>query len=328
MRIVFLASDNQGGGRVRSFWPAQELRARGHNAWAFHAPARQVKDWSAEDLVVTHRPLDEGALDDLKWLQSQGCTVLVDEDDHLEAIPGNREWKIIPPDRLEEHAQAISEADGLIVSTPRLETVYGPLAKRVWVCRNALPRWVSKIRNHPNDGVVRVGWQGIIRTHLHDLKWLSPAVNDIQGATLSTVGERAAYRRLGWTGRIEAFGYELDGKQLYRKMARWDIGIVPLEDNALNRSKSYLKALEMTSLGLPVVVRNLPEQAHLIEHGVTGYLADTPEEFVGYVNLLIQNPAQRHLMGETARQKAQTLTIENMVGQWEQVVTEMAGVAA
>lgn len=314
--IWFVASDSQGGGRVRSFWPAHALKEAGLQAFG----SEQWPSPGSVETLIVHRPLDP-SLDKIRAHQAHGTRVLVDEDDDLDAIPGNRWWKKIPPELLEQHDAAIRLADGLIVSTQPLAEKYGQLAKQTWICRNHLPAWVGRVSYTWRKPRVRVGWQGVVRTHLHDLKWLAPEANRaFAGATLNVVGETAALRQLR-ADRIpqEACAYQNTPEGLYKAMAMSDIGIVPLAPIALNMSKSWLKAVEYMTLGKPVVACDFPEQRLAVDHAVNGFVARTPEEFADYTQTLIHDSKVRQILAQGAKATGKKLSLESNLDQWIRV---------
>jgi glycosyltransferase involved in cell wall biosynthesis len=250
--------------------------------------------------------------------------VLIEEDDDLTCIPFRHHWHPHPA-VLARHDQAICLADGLMVSTQRLADVYGQLAQRCWVLPNVLPRRLFDIEGDaPDDGKVRIGWAGIITTHAHDLEWLAPEANRmVTGAVFTTIGDHRTQAALSLRGRIDkVFGFSFDEGEFYRGMARADIGIVPLEPCDFNLAKSHLKALEYMALGKPVVATDLPEQRRLIDHGVTGFLASTPAEFVDAVQVLVHDPALRQAMSAAAKAKARTMILEDHIGAWESVLND------
>lgn len=61
---------------------------------------------------------------------------------------------------------------------------------------------------------------------------------------------------------------------------------------------------EAMASGLPVVAENRGGVVEQIKSGVDGYLADTEEEFIDYVNRLCSEPTLRRRMGTAARKKA------------------------
>jgi glycosyltransferase involved in cell wall biosynthesis len=305
-RVRFVASDTVGGGLLRSFWPAEALRGTGWDAWA-------SVDWpeGSGDVLVVHRPLARDNLERVRAYQDRGWQVWVDEDDDLTTALEDTENEILrevlTPERHEVHDRVIEQADGLLVSSERLAEVYGPVAKETRLIRNRLPAWVERSRFHKSsrETAVRVGWTGILKTHRQDLRWIRDVAPwAFEGATFVSVGDPETPVFLGLGRRGESFEFQMTPKELYARMARADIGIVPLLPCRFNEAKSWLKALEFMTLGKPVVVTNLPEQARLVRDGVDGFLVGSPEEFGEAVRQLVRDATLRTRMGEAARERA------------------------
>jgi len=79
------------------------------------------------------------------------------------------------------------------------------------------------------------------------------------------------------------------------------IGIAPMPDNPWTKGKCGLKVLQYMAAGLPVVSSVSGVNAEIIQHGKTGFLADSPEEWRGAVEKLVHDPELRRVMGETGR---------------------------
>jgi glycosyltransferase involved in cell wall biosynthesis len=96
--------------------------------------------------------------------------------------------------------------------------------------------------------------------------------------------------------------------ELYPHFVRWlrrsrgsfHIAVAPLVDNALNRSKSLLKYLEYTALGLPVVASNVgPYQS--LQHGVNALLCDnTGDAWRDALRRLAEEPDLRSILHRNA----------------------------
>lgn len=325
-RVFFAAADRAGCGRVRSIWPAEALAARGWPArWGLGLPAP-----GTAEVVIIQRPSQRYCEVRIRELRAAGARVLVSDDDDLTRVSEvgspqvSATWDA---ERQLAHDLSIRAADGHIVSTPELARVYGSLAARTWVIRNHLPSWIGSVRAAPpaRDGQVRVGWAGITETHRTDLAWLAPVASEaLAGAVFSTVGDPRTPRVLGVSAQAEVFLWERGPRDLYRRMARADIGIVPLAPTAFNRSKSWLKALEYLSLGIPVVAADLPEQRALLAGG-GGLLAASPREFAAAVQALVGAPALRMELAAEARARAERLVLEERVVEWERMLEEVAG---
>jgi glycosyltransferase involved in cell wall biosynthesis len=72
-----------------------------------------------------------------------------------------------------------------------------------------------------------------------------------------------------------------------------DIGVYPLEDDDWSRGKCGFKAIEFMACGVPVVASPVGVNREIIEDGVNGFLAATPEEWADRLGQLISDPALR-----------------------------------
>lgn len=92
----------------------------------------------------------------------------------------------------------------------------------------------------------------------------------------------------------------------YLSKQKWDIAIAPLVDSAFTRSKSHIKWLEMSMYKIPVVAsRVYPYFMDLagrktIEHGETGLLCSTLEDWEKNLESLIQSKPLRKKLGQQA----------------------------
>jgi glycosyltransferase involved in cell wall biosynthesis len=81
-----------------------------------------------------------------------------------------------------------------------------------------------------------------------------------------------------------------------------DINLSPLEENEFCNSKSELKYLEAGILEIPTIASPRLAFSEVIRHGENGLLAETHEEWVQSLDLLIQDKAIRTAMGKRARE--------------------------
>lgn len=81
-----------------------------------------------------------------------------------------------------------------------------------------------------------------------------------------------------------------------------DIGLMPLVDSPRARGKCAYKAMQYMACGTPCVISPVGMNAEVIEDGVTGFLADTPEAWREKLERLIVDPALRERMGRAARE--------------------------
>ena len=103
---------------------------------------------------------------------------------------------------------------------------------------------------------------------------------------------------------VEFIGWRYDLE--VPRLQECQIGIVPVKPSAWSPWKFFFKLIQYMSLGLPVVATATGSNLEIIEDGVNGFLADTPEEWYEKLRLLIENPDLRREMGRAARRTAET----------------------
>lgn len=85
----------------------------------------------------------------------------------------------------------------------------------------------------------------------------------------------------------------------------FDIGIMPLLDEPFERGKCGYKLIQYMACGLPIVASPVGVNSQIIEHGVNGFLAETPLEWEMALRTLVSDPAMRIRMGQAGRQKVE-----------------------
>jgi glycosyltransferase involved in cell wall biosynthesis len=110
------------------------------------------------------------------------------------------------------------------------------------------------------------------------------------------------------------------------ELASADIGISWLPGDLWSRGKCCLKVLQYMAAGLPVVANPIGVQAHLVRHGKTGFLAETPEEWAEAIGRLAHDPELRRLMGRAGRLRVeQDFSVAVGARRWLQVLQETQG---
>ena len=86
-------------------------------------------------------------------------------------------------------------------------------------------------------------------------------------------------------------------------IASFDIGIMPLLDAPFERGKCGYKLIQYMACGLPVVASPVGVNRQLVEHGVNGFLAETPEQWEQALQTLLADADLRLRMGQAGRLK-------------------------
>lgn len=86
-------------------------------------------------------------------------------------------------------------------------------------------------------------------------------------------------------------------------LLRFNAGIMPLTDDQWAKGKCGFKALQYMALGMPAIASPVGVNTKIIDHGINGYLCETPEQWEQAINELLSSKAKRLEMGKAARKK-------------------------
>lgn len=146
---------------------------------------------------------------------------------------------------------------------------------------------------------VVIGWTGTFST----LKYLEPVagiLNDIAGkypqVRIVVIADRHPSFHID---RMTFVPWSRADEIL--QLTKIDIGIMPLTDDEWTRGKCGFKALQFMALNIPTVASPVGVNSGIIQHGVDGYLAATPEEWVRFLTRLVTDPEERLRLGNAAR---------------------------
>ena len=92
-----------------------------------------------------------------------------------------------------------------------------------------------------------------------------------------------------------------------------DIGLMPLVDSLWARGKCSFKMLQYMSCAIPVVVSPVGMNQIVMNHGQSGFTADTTSEWYECLNTLIGDSSLRGAMGRIGRQVIQSFYSTELV---------------
>lgn len=153
--------------------------------------------------------------------------------------------------------------------------------------------------NKTSDETIRLAWIGSQST-LRYLEELKPVLEQI-GNTNKQVSLRII---------ADAF-FDMESVPIEKKqwalesqiadLTACDIGLAPLPDNRFTRGKCGFKILQYFAAGLPVIASPVGVNRDLIEQSHAGFQAETPDQWLEKLSLLIDNPSLRTEMGQNGR---------------------------
>ena len=307
--------------------PLMAMRERGHDVVQVEQEYKRVIDVGPLlgcDFVHIHRPAllyDDGEV--VTRLLDAGVAVGFDEDDNVVDMPEGLEVVTDQPwmprarrnfELLLEHVSRVQ-----LVTTPSdhlADRFEAAGAANVHVIDNYLPGAFARVEPQGHDGLV-IGWHAG-REHLVDAERLRlvPLLERVLDAhpdvRVVTINIDLRMRHERWTLEdvvpIEA---------LTRRLADFDIGIVPLADIPFNRGRSNVKAREYAAAGVPWLASPVGSYEHLGQEEGGRLVAD--DEWFEALDGLIRSRRDRAKQAKRARAWARRETIWNMAGVWERL---------
>lgn len=239
---------------------------------------------------------------------------------------------------LAERVRRYTEAADLItVSTPHLATLFSHYADKVEVVPNYIDARLWQIdRDLPDRGKSNrplvVGYVGT-PTHTEDLRIIEEAVKSLEAEGLIQVEVIGAFQRINplfgkRIGLPQNSVYPIFTNWL-KKIAKWDIAVVPLEDTSFNRAKSNLKFIESAALGVAVLCTNNPEYSRVVRHEENGLLVEnTTEAWRAAITRVAKDDALRERLARTAYHDVRSsLTVQANRALYDRVLRRALGMA-
>lgn len=339
MVVYVFPADPYGCGSYRLIWPAQALRAQGHDVRVVPPSARHgiggdidtrtgrlvdVRIPADADVIVMQRVSLAHLSAGIKMIRAKGVAVVVDMDDDLTKIDPNNPafWAMKtdtgdPRHNWRNAHQACLDATVVTVSTPALLPVYAPHG-RGRVIENYVP---ASYLDVPHTDSAVIGWPGSTHSHPFDVQEVGPAVARLlrEGHTYRGVGPVDGLRQaLGLEQEPDVTGsVELD--QWPQALAGLGIGLAPLADTAFNMAKSRLKIIELSSCGVPWVASPRAEYTRFHRRTGVGLLAQRPKDWYRQIKRLATDPSLRAEQSAAGRAAMATETIEANAWRWLEI---------
>lgn len=163
----------------------------------------------------------------------------------------------------------------------------------------------------PGSDTFTIGWIGSPSTtqHLQLIESALSASCSINGTRLITIGASPL--------NIESIAAEQKPWQEAREVAdiqSFDVGIMPLPDEPWERGKCGYKLIQYMACGKPVIASPVGVNKEIVEHGINGFLAETPKEWEQALAKLKASRELRVQMGMAGRAKVERKFSTQVVG--------------
>lgn len=291
--------------RVKAYEPW--LKARGwvvdarpipHSASAW---TRLLRHAARADAVVLQRKLIAPWW--LWTLRRAARRLIYDIDDAMFCRDSNSSKPPHSPRRMRRFGATVRAADVVLAGNRFLAEQASSFApvERIYPAPTCVDPAAYPLAGHGRLGAAaRLVWIGSRSTmaSLHEAReGLAAAATRVGGLELRVVcdgapelaGVQVAFRR--WSSDAEA-----------AEIASADVGVSWLPDHPWSQGKCGLKVLQYMAAGLPTVANPIGVHREMIEHGRTGMLVSTPEEWAACIAELANHPELRRQIGLAARE--------------------------
>jgi glycosyltransferase involved in cell wall biosynthesis len=317
VRVAFVSSPF-GTPRHRCQHPREQLQGQGIEADVLPGEAPSLSGYS--HAVLNRVPLSAALAESIAAAEGAGTRVLFDVDDLIfdPAVMAGMEFVRARPapdrerllDAVEGIARTIERCRAGLCATPALRRELESRGRSARVALNGVSDEMVRLSEQASAErsgdarVVRIGFPGGHPGHAFNLAVAEDA--------LAALLQRHAQLRLvliglveppprlrPWADRVEQVPY-VDWRRLPAELARLDVCIAPLADNAFNRCKSDVKLLEAALVRVPLVASPVGQLGESIRHGVNGLLADGTEAWMVALSSLVEQPRRRAQLAEAA----------------------------
>jgi O-antigen biosynthesis protein len=336
-RVVIIAGEAGTPGeayRVTRFARAAELAgARTLKVGIFDFPLPEADFRGADIIVLWRAPWLHEIEVAVNIARETGAKLVYDLDDlmvdpsiaRIDVIDGIRTQNI-PPEKVAEHFSqmrlAMSACDFCVATTEELAWYMRREGKPTVVLPNGFDwetfrrsRLVARRRRQSGgDGLVRLGYAAGSRTHQKDFARIAEPVARILREFPNTrlvlfvhpndrlpVMDPAEFSELAGLEAQFEWRDLVEFARLPEELGRFDINLAPLEiGNPFCEAKSELKYFEAALVDLCTVASPTGPFRRAVEHGRTGFLATTAEEWYETLRLLVDDAALRARVARAA----------------------------
>jgi glycosyltransferase involved in cell wall biosynthesis len=313
-----------GSSYYRMWLPFAHLGENSHHisqAMDPSAPMPGPGDVAGVDMVVFQRPAGKHGSRLLERLVGHTRLVYEVDDDMLNADSAGIPHLVHEKMRASVR-RCLRLCDAVTTSNEYLAEMIRPYNDNVLVLPNHVKAGLLRMQRPRRDRVT-IGWAGGT-SHGWDLEELRAPVRSVLDANplvdMHFMGVDASPimgRDCRWSM------WEPDVGEYYKGID-FDIAVAPSADRVFNRSKTWIRALEMGALGIPVVASNRLPYSDFVIDGKTGFLVDGDDGWEAALTDLVHDEAMREEMGAAAKEQAAGWTIEEGWRLWQDAYEQIA----
>ncbi|MBP1748352.1 MAG: hypothetical protein H6Q52_891 [Deltaproteobacteria bacterium] len=304
MKVLFLVQGhNVAASRYRVLQYVPYLNSEGIETTVSLYPrnpielARLLAALPAYDCIFLQRKRFSGAI--LALVRNRARKIIYDFDDSV-MYRNSKAGSPHSKTRMKRFADMVNASDFVIAGNRFLMEQTLPFNKNVAVIPTALDgrRYIAKDHGKMKERVT-LGWIGD-HGSIHYMEKMKPIFEEIgekySNAELSIVCdifidcENIPVIKKMWSQETEI-----------ADLQDMDIGLMPLMNDLWSEGKCGLKILQYFGVAVPAVCSPVGVNKDVVYNGVNGFYANSPEEWIDKISVLIEDAALRRQMGLKGR---------------------------
>ncbi len=155
-------------------------------------------------------------------------------------------------------------------------------------------------KSKENQDKVVIGWTGT-QTTLKYLEILEPVFKELKDIYKEKVAFQIICDHQWESNLVDVEFVEWQKENEIAQLQEFDIGVMPLIDDAWSRGKCGFKGLQYMALGIPAILSPVGVNKEIINDGENGFLANTNDEWKSILEKLIKDKELRVSIGNKAR---------------------------
>lgn len=258
-------------------------------------------------------------------MRADGVRTLVEVDDNYLINPGSAilrrsQWAMNIGDLTNSrqgHRWIVPQADGVLVTNPRLADAYGKLNPNVYICPNTVDPDDWPEPEKLDDGIFRIAWLAS-RSHDVDIPLITRAFEWASRQPDVEVYVAGGFKP-GWKFRHHLLPWVDDLEDYRRCFQLFDVGVAPIRELPFAIYRSDVKALEY-AMGLACpVLSDAPPYAEW--HDRPCLMARDAKGFLHAIQHLVRNREEaRQLAAEAREYTLRERTIQTQIEAWREAI--------
>ena len=252
------------------------------------------------DLLFSQRKLIHGLM--LMFLRKRARRIIYDFDD---AVMFRSSGTANPhsPSREKRFIRMVQAVDFVIAGNEFLKEKVLPLTTNVVTIPTAIDRNRYGLKDYRSQNKkVTLGWIGG-KSSIRYLEKIRPILERI-GRRYPECELKIVCDVFFDCEKMKVIKKNWNSEEEVADLQSFDIGLMPLVDDPWSWGKCGLKIVQYQGVGLPVVCTPVGVNRDLVEDGVNGFWAMTPEDWEERLTELIENAGLREKMGKEGRRRA------------------------